>query len=616
MRQETKHCKVGDLRPSQMIFSFGVGSIVDLPHLSTMIMGLDDWDLTCSTEISEERLLVAVRKFLGNQVRTLYTPPMKEGDDYIGVPVVPFPRWVRCPFCDLIAPLNSGNFALIAPQRQPDRTRYVHTNCNKAKSSPTVVPVRFLVACENGHIDDFPWVEYAHAWGKPCDAPLLRLREFGVSGEASDIVLTCETCKSTPRRMGDVFGEDARKDMPDCRCWHPHLRDRDEKGCRDEQKTPLKMKSVLLGASNSWFPITVSALSIPTTTDALKQLVTEHWGDLEEADSTEVIAYLRRKGKLRDFGQFDDDAVLMAVESKRHPVTDDSQLDQLDLDVPEWSAFTQPNTSPGSNDFRLVSVDPPLAYQRFISRVVLVERLREVRALAGFTRIGSPGEFTDATDIPEARRAPLSRKPPSWVPAMEVRGEGLFFQFDEDALLNWVTKVSERERSLFEAHCQWRLQRKLKPEAEGFPGIRYAVLHSFAHAMMRQISLECGYTAASIRERIYSRPPDDPHGPMAGVLLYTAAPDSEGTLGGLVSLGHPEVLVKHMDQAFEQMHLCASDPLCAEHQPKNHAGVLHGAACHACLFSPETSCERGNRYLDRALLVRTFGSTTVSFFEG
>lgn len=142
------------------------------------------------------------------------------------------------------------------------------------------------------------------------------------------------------------------------------------------------------------------------------------------------------------------------------------------------------------------------------------------------------------------------------------------------------------------------------------------LLHSFAHALIRQFALECGYTVASIRERIYALPPTDDDGPMAGVLLYTAAPDSEGTLGGLVSLGAPQLLGRHIAAALDGMRLCASDPLCAEHVPLMEPQSLHGAACHACLFAPETSCERGNKYLDRSLLVPTVDREDLSFFGG
>lgn len=145
--------------------------------------------------------------------------------------------------------------------------------------------------------------------------------------------------------------------------------------------------------------------------------------------------------------------------------------------------------------------------------------------------------------------------------------------------------------------------------------MRYILLHTFAHALMRQFALECGYTAASLRERLYSRSPEDQNGPMAGVLIYTAAPDSEGTLGGLVSLGESETLGRHIAHALESARLCASDPLCAEHPPSQRGQTLHAAACHACLFASETSCERGNKYLDRSTLVKTVEHGDFAFFE-
>lgn len=143
--------------------------------------------------------------------------------------------------------------------------------------------------------------------------------------------------------------------------------------------------------------------------------------------------------------------------------------------------------------------------------------------------------------------------------------------------------------------------------------MRYILLHSFAHALIRQLAIECGYTTASLGERIYSASPSDGV-PMAGVLIYTAAPDSEGTLGGLCALGEPASLGRHLDQALGRMELCASDPLCAEHMPLVD-GTLHGAACHACSFLPETSCERGNKYLDRSVLVATMERPGLAFFE-
>ena len=131
---------------------------------------------------------------------------------------------------------------------------------------------------------------------------------------------------------------------------------------------------------------------------------------------------------------------------------------------------------------------------------------------------------------------------------------------------------------------------------------------------MRELALECGYSATSIRERIYASLPGAGVD-MAGVLIYTAAPDSEGTLGGLVRLGEPKMLGRLIAQALEHADLCAADPLCAEHDPIPDRS-LHAAACHACTFAPETGCEQGNRFLDRAAVIPTMTTAAAAFFGG
>ena len=199
---------------------------------------------------------------------------------------------------------------------------------------------------------------------------------------------------------------------------------------------------------------------------------------------------------------------------------------------------------------------PPTKYAPWIESVVLIERLREVQALAGFTRLEAGGD-----DSP-AKLAPLRRGPTAWVPAAEVRGEGLFLRLSVKKVSEWQAASGPLEAQFLRAHRHWRSQRKLEPSL-GFTGLRYVLLHSLSHALIRQFAVECGYAAASLKERIYSSTPDDEEA-MAGILIYTAAPDSEGTLGGLVTLGETANLEQHLDQALEGLEICSSDPLCAE----------------------------------------------------
>lgn len=615
--------RVGDVRPSQLLYTYGVGSIVDLPDFSVLVMGLDDWPANADAmrTISEDRLLAAihtfpklaqVEKFLAPPTETTSGNPWDPLSDMavVGVPVATFPRWMVCPACRLLAAIDSGLFTLKSDRWRSTR-RYVHENCSKRakNNAPIVVPARFLIACEDGHLDDFPWVEFVHGANGPCSAPILRLFEQGPSGEARDLVVRCEACEKE-RRLAEAFGRQNRQQLPFCRGRHPHLRDYDLNGC-ERLVHPL-----VLGASNAWFPLVLSSIAIPGGTERLDQLVSERWAFLQVITTPDVLAAFRQVGHLSDFSRYSERVLWDAIQRHRQPAPAAENAD--DLRLPEWRVFTAGQPGPNTPDFRLRVAPAPPAYSDLIERVVLVERMREVRTLTGFTRIDSPGEGLDVDAEDEVRTiAPLSRRVPTWLPAVEVRGEGIFLQFSEARIAEWLQRpaVRERARLFTQAHLRWYKARDIDATKVTNPGMRYVFLHSFAHALMRQMAIEAGYAAASISERIYGRGSDEPGGPMAGILFYTAASDSEGTLGGLVRLGQTDTLERHIAGALESMALCASDPTCAEHEPSNDGMSLHAAACHACMFAPETSCERGNRYLDRSVLVRTFAQNGLAFFD-
>ena len=612
-----KKSEVGEVRPSQALTTYGIGSLVDLPNMSVLVMGLDDWPAAHATEIAEERLLRSAQSILGPQVARFLTPPRGpesqnaqsnwfDESRQIGVPVAPFPRWMVCSNCRLLAPLSSRLFEPKTPPYRPDRAGYVHNCDNKFKKGRAshVVPARFMVTCEHGHLDDFPWVEFVHPGGRGDCKGLLYLYEVGASGEALDVEVKCDGCQ-TRRRMGQAFGPNNRTSMPACRGRRPHLRDFDPGGCDQDHVKPM-----LQGASNLWFPMLISALSVPQASDELGRLVEENWVVLEKVTSPEVLKAFRLIGQLKELNKYGDEPLWAAIRKRNDGPVEEVE-DPDDLKSPEWRVFSNPEKAKEGRSFKLRSVEPPAEYAASFDKIVLVEKLREVRALVGFTRLVSPRDFDSPAEVPPENRGRLARRDPTWLPASETRGEGIFLQFSEAAIQAWVGRNHTYEREFELAHEAWRVGKGMDPN-QGYPGIRYVLLHSFAHALIRQLAIECGYTSASIAERIYSRNPPDGD-PMAGVLIYTSAPDSEGTLGGLCALGEPDKLGRHIRRALEKVGLCASDPLCSEH-PVGGGEKLHGASCHACSFLPETSCERGNKYLDRAALVPTVERTKLSFF--
>jgi hypothetical protein len=586
--------------------TYGVGATVELPELTALVLGLDDWPRALAEPVSEPRLLAAVQQALGSQVEQLLTPPVVPDGDSAGVPVAPFPRWLRCPVCSRLASIESGVFTLKPEPWRPERTRYVHDGCPRTKTTrpPTAFPARYLVACPDGHLDDFPWVRFLHG-GISCGGTL-KLIELGSAGRPGDVQLQCDEC-GRRRRLSQAFGEDAAPYLPPrCRGRHPHLGTSDN--CAQAPST------LLLGSSNAWFPVQSSALAIPSQAGELAAQIDADWAllaPLPPGAGVDMLGYaLSTNPALRELRDLSDragiEAVAAAIQARRDGL---AQADADDLLGPEWQVLAEPAAAPELPDFKLRSVPVPAGYEGRLADVVLVERLREVSALRGFTRLNSPDEF--GSDGPTIVR--LTRQPPQWVPCSEVRGEGIFLRFDEDALLSWEDRYrqSGRASNLRDGHRVWRARRGLDGD-EGWPGERYVLLHTLAHALIRELALECGYTASSIRERLYASGPGETE-PMAGVLLYTAAQDSEGTLGGLVSLGEPDQLGPLLRQALERAQLCSSDPLCSEHDPRVD-GSVHAAACHACQFASETSCERGNRYLDRATLVPTLAGDDVSYF--
>lgn len=409
--------------------------------------------------------------------------------------------------------------------------------------------------------------------------------------------------------MADAFDRDEFRIQ--CSGHHPHLRKVEASPCEEEART------ILLGASNSWFPLVMSALSLPSAArDKLALQVEEQWGALKEIPSLEVAQYVTAPSRMPALGDFTAAQIWAAIQARKQagPQRGD---EEPDLKIAEWKVLTQVPAPASTRDFRVRCVPAPSGFTQFFEETVLLERLREVRALLAFTRIESKGDFADAAYVDDGRQTPLSRQNPTWRPVSEVRGEGIFVRLKEEALQAWQQRpeVRKLEQEFLQAHRGWRRLRKQNPPEAGFPGIRFVLLHSVSHALMRQIALECGYTAASVRERLYCRGVAEEHGPMAGILIYTAASDSEGTLGGLVQLGQPVTLGRQIQHALESMRLCGSDPLCAEHSPAGDGRGVHGACCHACLFAPETSCEKGNRFLDRSTLVGTFAGKAAEFFN-
>lgn len=606
-----------ELRRSAVVSTFGPGSVVDFRAgggaVSGVAAGLEEWDrsfgpagLAHPQVIRETRL----QKKLG--VKGFRTPPvtMQRGrdddPDTRRLVAVRFPTWLMCPGCDVIKPERRW-------KSDPGKAyRYCPTCTEKSNggSKVFVIPARFVMACKHGHLDEFPYDWWV---GHRSDCPVLkransdrhpgltlRPEKPGLAG----LILSCPKCGAR-RSMDGVFSQKTWEHGPKCRGRRPWLADGNEP-CERQQH------AVQRGASNLYFPVTESALSIPPWSDQLQEALGHWWNTLTNLDDPS-----RLEEFIEDVVKADLESVLRELRMSPAELAraisirlnSYGELQTDDLRPAEYRQFNMELGATRTHDFETRRETVSAEITPWVSRVVRAVRLREVRAITGFTRINPPGD----PDSPEVAR--LSHRPLEWLPAIEVRGEGIFVALNEESLSEWESRDDVKRRA---AECDSVHQRDWKerygddatPPRTITP--RYMLCHTLAHALMRQLTLECGYSSASLQERIYAA---DGEEPMAGLLIYTATPDSDGTLGGLERQGKAGRLEGILQRAIEAIEWCSSDPLCITDMMGAINSYSH-SVCHACCLAPETSCEAFNSFLDRAFLTGDGTGSGLGFFEG
>jgi len=602
--------ELGNLRRSTVVMTFGPGSVVDFraegAPVSAVVAGLEEWDssfkpagLANHQTVFEPRL----QRQLG--VAGFRLPPVvdenykdSEGNpDRRSLVAVQFPTWLQCPQCDRIArasrwssdPGKASSYCPRCTANSPGK-QYVH-----------VIPVRFVIACEAGHLDEFPW-DYWLDHNPNCKNKNNVLKLQSKSPGLSGLILSCPECKAS-KSMGGIFNAQNCKGLR-CNGKRPWLRS-DNETC-DKQPRILQR-----GASNLYFPILVSALSIPPWSDRLQESLGMYWDAILNVNPSQIADFVGMlvKGPLQPVLEelgLTIDELTEHIKARLNSYNNDS-INNIRHEEYRQLESGLGTRAESDNEFEIRNVSVPDRLRPYFSNIVRVVRLREVMALRGFTRINPPGDENDQNMVP------LSVQKTNWLPAIEVRGEGIFLAFNQDHLRQWERQEEVRKRAN-EIQDSWLSEwRERYGEGEPSPVItpRYLLIHTWAHALIRQLTLECGYSSAALRERLYIAEDENQ---MAGLLIYTSTSDSDGTLGGLQRQGKPEKISRTVQAAVKAMEWCSSDPLCIERMvaaPENHSL----AACHACCLASETSCEEFNRFLDRAMLVGLPGKPEIGYFS-
>lgn len=614
-------------RLSQLISTFGPGAMIDLPTRSVVVGGLEQWDMkgNAFTTLPEPRLTMRLEQLLKEQGRldpaatlSLRTPPTSvDARDGIlrGVAAPIFPTWF---ICEQVETATAG--AKTVRRRRLVRWQDLDTKGRRKFQyddgrKSDVTPIRFVCACDKGHLQDIDWRWVVHGTGS-CHEPMW-VEEKGTSADPADTSIVCgcgrrlslqETFQ--PGRLGKCRGE------------RPWLLDRDPEGCGDN------LKLLTRTATNTYFPQVLTVISLPSEEDELSQLVDELSGDLAGVQTVQDIAQAKRFNPKvsASLGPYLDGDIFDRLQRIRDGAKSDATRSPK---LSEFDTFASGRPEIGSNHptaklyaqtlSRGVWEDTDAEIDlSSIKNLVAVHRLREVSCLYGFTRFEAAptGADGDIEDIQlSVRGAPISRDA-DWLPAIEQFGEGIFIHFDEATIGQWLQKetTASRNQKLLAGYGHW--QKRFTGKAPAYPGTQYVLLHSISHALMAEIALDCGYPASSLKERVYalssSRTGSDID--RCGILIYTASAGAQGTLGGLVATASRFAHI--LRGALDRLRICSNDPVCADHEPDDRSGdrATHGAACHGCLLIAETSCEMRNLFLDRSLLIPTMADGDSSFF--
>lgn len=597
------------VRRSQTLSPFGVGAIYDILGESFVAADISRWSPSAE-RIRMDRLAASL-----DGIQDFRLAPAAPEEFYKshgpGLPFQRFPRWLFCQKCRRMVKWNTG-MEPDAGERGPE--------CFTCGKRAGLVPMRFVMVCEGGHLDDVDWVRWAHSGDRANVCRETRKLRFESDpqrgGGLRSLSVKCSTCGSS-RDFDRLAAKDVMKTIgARCRGLQPWQALEAAQEC---SRTP---QVVQRGASNVHFADVRSAIDIPPWSDydpasddmiklnqntSFAALVT----DLAEHDGqVGPLAQMLAKSVASTHSVEINEVLRHAIAQATGKAPDMPKLGEDDLVAQEWQAFMHPAGRDVHPRSTFVAREVPFnpsgdlnleKLHALVGTTVVAEKLREVRALVGFSRL-SPAED-------EASTRPDLGKGLPWLPALEVFGEGLFVSLDEQRVAAWesdegvIERVGRMRRNADNSSLAGWLAERATP--------RFVLVHTLAHLFIRQLTFECGYSSASLRERLYVGDGGDP---MAGFLVYTASGDSEGTLGGLARQGEPPRLAGSLVAALSRSTWCSTDPICIESAGQG-MGALNRGACHGCALLAETSCTHVNSLLDRGVIVGTPEKPSLGYFS-
>lgn len=622
------------VRASQAVLQYGVGAMVDFPSQTLMTAAPEYWNDQI-VRIHDERL----EKSLG--VRYFGMPAGGKNRD--GIAYARFPEWYFCPKCRRFQPLSKwiAEFDKKAKEQEKTNNRNMSRRLYCPKDRVELVVARIVTVCERGHINDFPWVKWTHAksFGSPkpvCANPQLTFTTSPVASEGLEgLSLKCTTCNASAT-LKDAFNDglfglldEKTENKYDFTCEGRHPWKNQTDAC------PCYPKVLQRGSSSVYFPVTASSLVIPPFSDIINSRIED--SALYEEFRNTIKAAMDMKNsmnlpeeqtsvfiqnKIDEYAEKIADNIgcrreqVREILGRRMSADDEINYDtgSIEYRAAEFEALSGRASVTGTDydDFKRVGTDIKTYGIPFVKSISLIEKIREVQVMLGFSRISPFSASMIADGESNSKFVSVKKAEDDWYPGYNVYGEGIFIEFDEDAINKWRSRnaaLEKRVKMLQENYDKSFIGSQHKRNISG----KFLLLHTVSHLLIKQLSFECGYNVSSLKERIYCGEAADGK-EMAGILIYTASGDSEGTLGGLVRQGKCDTFPHIYRKAIESAVICSNDPVCSLSNGQGRDS-LNLAACYSCCLLPETCCEEFNVFLDRGVVAGTCGNKRLGFFH-
>jgi len=513
------------------------------------------------------------------------------------LPAVLFPVYAKCQKCGLL----HNN-----PWRKQDKRLTENVLCEMCESN--LEQLTWCAVSNKGHMSEVPWHYICHQNSETvCKADFeVSYLKFNTDTNGKRIV-SCTRCHSKN------YYENTKTNV--INGSQPWIYEKAPMLDKDDVVEILEVNS-----PGVYLPERVNALVIPPESRISKTSIIDRLYNnsklRREIDSIKIP--LRKKGKLKE----------AATEYRCNVEDIKSALDEIKAGYPyfdenitvgeliedEYKAFLMPMddvaddedfvTVHRSDEFHALHDEIQSSELKsiiaMIDNHIVATRLREIQVFKGFYRAQ---QEEDDNLIP-----PDIVGESSWLPAIELFGEGIFFTIDENILSKWEGIPSVRKRADYILKKYETSEVNLHTDIEITP--RFLLLHTLSHLLIRELESTAGYPAASLKERVYCSRDKK----MAGILIYTTVADIIGSLGGIIESAEPKEFLTLLDGAFKHARWCSLDPVCTEHEGQG-PGWLNRAACHACCLIPEPSCDYGNVFLDRVFIKGSESLGIPNFLE-